>query len=59
MKAPALTDEALGFSLPFEQDYGARLRSFVESEGLQISEANFMGTHGEREPFMVVAEIVT
>ena len=54
-----LTNETFDFSLPFERDYGARLRSFVESEGLQVGETNFMGTCDERGPFMVVAEIVT
>ena len=58
-KTLELTDEAFGFSLPFEQDHEPRLRSFVESEGLQVGETNFMGTHDERGPFMVVAELVT
>jgi methyltransferase (TIGR00027 family) len=53
-----LTNESLHFSLPFERDHEARLRSFVESEGLQVGEANFMGTRDERGPFMVVAELV-
>jgi methyltransferase (TIGR00027 family) len=58
-KALELTDEALGFSLPFEQDHDARLRAFVESEGLQVGETNFMGIHDKRGPFMVVAEFIT
>lgn len=58
-KTLELTDEAFAFSLPFEQDHEARLRSFVESEGLQVGEMNFMGTRDERGPFMVVAEFVT
>jgi methyltransferase (TIGR00027 family) len=58
-KALELTDEAFGFSLPFEQDHEARLRSFVESEGLRVGETNFMGTCDKRGPFMVVAELIT
>jgi methyltransferase (TIGR00027 family) len=58
-KALELTDEAFGFSLPFEQDHEARLRSFVESEELQVGATNFMGTCDKRGPFMVVAELVT
>jgi hypothetical protein len=58
-KALELTDEALGFSLPFEQDHEARLRFFVDSEGLQVGETNFMGTCDNRGPFMVVAELLT
>jgi hypothetical protein len=58
-KTLELTDEAFGFSLPFEQDHEARLRSFVESEDLRVGETNFMGTCDKRGPFMVVAELVT
>jgi methyltransferase (TIGR00027 family) len=58
-KTLELTDEAFGFSLPFEQDHEARLRSFVESEGLQVGEMNFMGTSNKRGPFMVVVECVS
>lgn len=47
---PEITDEAFGFSLPFEQDHEARLRSFVESEELQVGETNFMGTCDKRGP---------
>jgi O-methyltransferase involved in polyketide biosynthesis len=58
-KTLELTDEAFGFSLPFEQDHEARLRFFVDSEGLQVGETNFMGTCDNRGPFMVVAELLT
>ena len=58
-KALELTNEALGFSLPFDQDHEARLRALVESEQLQVGETNFMGTSDKRGPFMVVAELLT
>ena len=58
-KTLELTDEAFGFSLPFELDHEARLRACVESEGLQVGEMNFMGTCDKRGPFMVVTEFVT
>ena len=58
-KALELTNEALRFSLPFDEDHEARLRAFIESEELQLGETNFMGTSDKRGPFMVVAELLT
>jgi methyltransferase (TIGR00027 family) len=53
------TDEALGFGLPFENDHETRLKDLIESEGLTIASASFMGTNSKKGPFMVVANIRT
>jgi methyltransferase (TIGR00027 family) len=53
------TDEGLGFGIGFESDHEARLRSFIESEGLTLDSASFMGTISKNGPFMVVTDIRT
>lgn len=52
------TGETFGFSLPFESDYEQRLKSFLESEDLQIGQTHFMGRSSKKGPFMVVAEVL-
>lgn len=56
-KSLDFTDEGFGFGLPFESDHEATLSAFVESEGLTLGEAFFMGTTHDKGPFVVVAEI--
>jgi methyltransferase (TIGR00027 family) len=53
------TNEGLAFSLPFDQHHEARLCSFVDSEGLTLNTAYFMGTVSAKGPFVVVADIRT
>jgi len=53
------TGEGLGFGIPFENDHEARLKSFIESEGLTLVSASFMGTISKNGPFMVVTDIRT
>ena len=53
------TNEGLQFALPFEAKHEDALRRFVESEGLRLGEAAFMGTSHDEGPFMVVAEIAS
>ena len=53
------TGEGFGFGLPFESDHEARLKSFLESEGLTLDSASFMGTISKKGPFMVMADIRT
>jgi len=53
------TDEGFGFGIGFESDHEARLRSFIESEGLTLDSASFMGTISKKGPFMVVTSIRT
>ena len=53
------TDEGFGFGIPFESDHEARLKSFIESEGLTVTSASFLGTISKHGPFMVVTNIRT
>jgi methyltransferase (TIGR00027 family) len=53
------TNEGLNFSLPLDKDFKARLAAFVDSEGLALNTAYFMGTVSEQGPFVVVADIRT
>jgi len=53
------TGEGLGFGIGFESHHEARLRSFIESEGLTLNSTSFMGTISKKGPFMVVADIRT
>ena len=53
------TGEGFGFGLPFESDHEGRLNGFVESEGLTVDTAFFMGTINKKGPFMVVTGIRT
>ncbi len=58
-KTLEFTDEGLGFGIGFESDHEARLRSFIESEGLTLDSASFMGTISKNGPFTVVTDIRT
>lgn len=51
------TNEGFGFGLPFASDHEQVLRDFVESEGISLGEAQFMGGSHDKRPFMVVAEM--
>jgi len=51
------TDETLGFSLPFAQDWEAVLQEFVEAEGWHPTTSHFLGSDSPKGPFMVVAEL--
>jgi hypothetical protein len=54
-----LTDESLGFGLPFESNHEEQLTSFIESEGLTVDSTYFMGTISKKGAFMVVTDIRT
>ena len=56
-KALAYTGEGFRFGLPFATDPELTLRSFVESEGMCLGTAFFLGRTHRKGPFMVVAEI--
>ena len=51
------TGEAFAFGFDFSSDWEGTLRKFVESEGLQLESAYFMGSESKKGPFMSVAEI--
>ena len=52
------TDEGIAFTLDFGADWERTLRDFLESEGLTLGEAYFMGRANPKGPFTVVAEII-
>ena len=52
------TDEGFGFGLDFGQDWERTLRDLLESEGLTLGEACFMGRANPKGPFTVVAEFI-
>ena len=52
------TDEGFAFALDFGADWEGTLRGFLESEGLSLGEAYFMGRANPKGPFAVVAEVV-
>ena len=52
------TDEGFGFGLDFGKDWERTLRGFLESEGLTLGEARFMGRANPKGPFTVVAEVI-
>lgn len=52
-----ITDEELAFGLDFSENPETVLRSFIESESLEIGEVHFMGGHTNKGTWMVVAEI--
>ncbi len=52
------TDEGLAFALDFGADWERSLRGFLESEGLTLGEACFMGRANPKGPFTVVAEFI-
>ena len=52
------TDEGLAFALDLGTDWERTLRDFLESEGLTLGEAYFMGRANAKGPFVVVAELI-
>ena len=52
------TDEGVAFGLDFGTDWEQTLRGFLESEGLTLGEAYFMGRANAKGPFVVVAEVI-
>ncbi len=52
------TDEGMAFGLDFGEDWERTLRDFLESEGLTLGEACFMGRANAKGPFTVVAEFI-
>lgn len=52
------TDEGFAFGLDLGGDWERTLRSFVESEGLHLGQAHFMGRAHGKGPFTVVAEFI-
>ncbi len=52
------TDEGIAFALDFGADWERTLRDFLESEGLTLGEACFMGRKNAKGPFTVVAEFI-
>ncbi|MCY4510098.1 MAG: hypothetical protein OXG35_24525, partial [Acidobacteria bacterium] len=52
------TDEGMAFGLGFGTHWEGTLRDFLESEGLTLGEAYFMGRANPKGPFTVVAEFV-
>ena len=56
-KTLGLTDENLGFGLPFARDYASVFSRFIASESLSVGEHVFMGAADKNGPFVVVSEI--
>ena len=52
------TGEGLDFGLDFTANWEETLRAFVERAGMQLGQAEFIGSNGKKGPFMVVAELV-
>ena len=52
------TDEGLAFALDLGNDWERTLRDFLESEGLTLGEAFFLGRANAKGPFTVVAELI-
>ena len=52
------THEGFGFGLDFGKDWERTLRDFLESEGLTLGEACFLGRANPKGPFTVVAEFI-
>ena len=52
------TDEGMAFGLDFGTHWEGTLQDFLESEGLTLGEACFMGRANPKGPFTVVAEFV-
>ena len=52
------TDEAFAFALDFAADWERTLRNFLESEGMTLGEAHFMGRANAKGPLTVVAELI-
>ena len=57
-KVLELTDEGLGFGLPFDTNWQQVLRDFVEPKSMQIGEAQFLGSNDKKGPYAVVAKIL-
>jgi hypothetical protein len=47
----------VSFGLPFDADFEGVLHRFVESEGLTVGEAVFVGHNNPQGPLLVVAEL--
>lgn len=56
-KTLELTNEGLGFGLPFNTDHESVFNRFIRSENLSVGETHFMGSSNKNGPFMVVSEI--
>lgn len=57
LKALKITDESFGFGIDFAEDDEAALKNFIESEGLTVGAAYFMGAKTKKGTWMVVTEI--
>ena len=57
-KVLELTDEGLGFGLPFDTNWQQVLRDFVEPKSMKVEEAHFLGSNDKKGPYAVVAEIL-
>jgi methyltransferase (TIGR00027 family) len=53
----AYTNEEFGFGLPFETNYERTLKDFLDSAGLKLAHAHFLGKASPLGPFIAVAEI--
>jgi len=53
------TDENLGFSLPFGEDWESVLEQFLVADGWHCATSHFLGSDSPKGPFMVVAELHT
>ena len=51
------TDENLGFSLPFGEDWESVLEQFLVADGWHCATSHFLGSDSPKGPFMVVAEL--
>lgn len=51
------TGETLHFGLDFTSEWEQRLRSFVESERLTLTDIHFLGANAKSGPFMAVGAI--
>jgi O-methyltransferase involved in polyketide biosynthesis len=53
----SLTNEHVGFGLPFTTDWNTTLHTFIESESFLVDEPFFMGAKSKKGPFMTVVEM--
>ena len=57
MNTLKLTDEELGFGLDFSTAPEQVLADFIENQGLELGQHNFLGARSKKGPYMVVAEV--
>ena len=53
-----ITNEELGFGIPFDQGGKEALVSFIESEKIYLGDVHYMGSKTKKGTWMVVAELI-